>query len=176
MVQQHRALIRLVPVIGVALLLGGCPSPAARSEPERETPQSSVPPAAPQTQPQPPAPPLQRPPQAAPRENRLSPATRSLVTQAHTLLARGDTAGASSTLDRALRIEPSSPILWTELGRVRLAENDPRQAESCARKALALASGDRTAQAPAGKLLADALRAQGRNPEAQEVEARPFMR
>jgi predicted Zn-dependent protease len=91
------------------------------------------------------------------------------------MLAVGDTDGASSTLDRALSIEPRNPLLWSELGRVRLVEKDPHQAEVCARKALALASGDPAAQSVAGRILAQALRDQGRNPEAQEVESRPYM-
>jgi uncharacterized protein HemY len=90
-------------------------------------------------------------------------------------MSRGDLDGASSTLDRALRIEPNNPLLWIELGRLRLAEHDVHQAEGCGRKALALASGDRGAQAQAGRLLADALRAEGRNQEAIEIERRPFM-
>ena len=69
-------------------------------------------------------------------------------------MSRNDFDGASATLDRALRIEPNNPLLWIERGRLRLAESDPRQAESCARKALALASGDRAAQAQSGHLLA----------------------
>jgi tetratricopeptide (TPR) repeat protein len=91
-------------------------------------------------------------------------------------MSRGDLDGASATLDRALRIEPNNPLLWIERGRLRLAETDAHQAEGCGRKALALASGDRNTQAQAGRLLADALRAQGRNPEALEVERQPFMR
>ena len=91
-------------------------------------------------------------------------------------MSHGDLDGASATLDRALRIEPNNPLLWIELGRLRMAENDAHQAEGCGRKALALASGDRGTQAQAGRLLADALRAQGRNPEAIEVERQPFMR
>jgi predicted Zn-dependent protease len=91
-------------------------------------------------------------------------------------MARGDLDGASSTLDRALRIEPNNPLLWIERGRLRLAENDAHQAEGCGRKALALASGDRATQAQAGRLLADALRSQRRNQEALEVESQPFMR
>jgi cytochrome c-type biogenesis protein CcmH/NrfG len=91
------------------------------------------------------------------------------------LLAHGDFNGASSTLDRALRIEPNNPLLWIELGRVRLVEGDARQAEGCGRKALALASGDHGAQQQSGRLLADALRAQQRNQEAREVESQPFM-
>jgi uncharacterized protein HemY len=90
-------------------------------------------------------------------------------------MSHGDLDGASATLDRALRIEPNNPLLWIELGRLRMAENDAHQAEGCGRKALALASGDRGTQAQAGRLLADALRAQGRNPDAVEVERQPFM-
>jgi uncharacterized protein HemY len=97
------------------------------------------------------------------------------VTQARSLLAHGEFDGASSTLDRALRIEPNNPLLWIELGRLRLAERDPHQAEGCARKALALASGDPGARKQSGRVLADALRAQGHNQEAREVESQPFM-
>jgi uncharacterized protein HemY len=97
------------------------------------------------------------------------------VTQARTQVAHGDLPAASSTLDRALRIEPNNPLLWIELGRLRLAESDAHQAEGCGRRALALASGDRIAQAQAGRLLADALRGQGRNQEARQVESQPFM-
>lgn len=98
------------------------------------------------------------------------------MTQARTLTAHGDFDGASATLDRALRIEPNNPLLWIERGRLRLAESDAHQAEGCGRKALALAAGDPNAQRQAGRLLADALRAQQRNQEAQELESQPFMR
>jgi cytochrome c-type biogenesis protein CcmH/NrfG len=91
-------------------------------------------------------------------------------------MSHGDIDGASSTLDRALRIEPSNPLLWIELGRLRLAQNNAHQAEVCGRKALALASGDHGTQRQAGLLLADSLRAQQRNQEAHEVESQPFMR
>jgi predicted Zn-dependent protease len=90
-------------------------------------------------------------------------------------MSHGDLDGASSTLDRALRIEPNNPLLWIERGRLRLAEGDAHQAEGCGRKALALASGDQGAQKQAGRLLADALLAQRRNQEAHEVESQPFM-
>jgi uncharacterized protein HemY len=175
MVQERRSLT-LAAVLGTAFLLTGCPSPWPRPSPGTTPTASPEPatPAPPAPAPTPPAPASPRP-QQPPRENHLSPATRALVTQAHGLLAHGDIDGASSTLDRALRIEPSNPLLWIELGRVRLIDSNVHQAEVCARKALALASGDHTAQAQAGRLLADALRAQGRNPEAQEVESRPYM-
>jgi predicted Zn-dependent protease len=156
-------------------LLGGCFAPAPRPAP---LPPVSPPYSAPPPLPPAPAatPPPQRPPSPPPREFRLSPATQSLVTQARNLLARGDMDGASATLDRALRIEPNNPLLWIELGKVRLVASEAKGAEGCARKALALASGDRAVQSQAARVLADALRAQGRNQEAQEIENRPYMR
>ncbi len=184
MVQKYRALAaRRVAlgraaaglVLGVALLLGGCPAPWTRPESQGNAPVETQP-VAPAAAPAPvaPEPPPPRPPQP-PRENHLSPATRSLVTQAHTLLAHGDIDGASATLDRALRIEPSNPLLWIELGRVRLVDGNAHQAEVCARKALVLASGDPATQGQAGHVLVDALRAQGRNQEAQQVQSRSYM-
>jgi tetratricopeptide (TPR) repeat protein len=129
------------------------PPPAAAAEPA----------------PRPPAPP---PPQ---RDIHLSAATRALVNQARDQTARGELPAASVTLDRALRIEPNNPLLWIELGRLRLAENDPHQAEGCGRKALALASGDPATEVQAGRLLADALRGQHRNQEARDLESQPWM-
>ena len=172
MVQEPRALRTLVAVLTAAVLLSGCPAPSPRPQPPGiplSTPQSSAP-LTPSPLPRPPAQPA--PPT---RENRLSPATGALVTQARALISRNDLVGASSTLDRALRIEPNNPLLWIELGRLRLVESDAHQAEVCGHKALALASGDRGTQAQAGRLLADALRAQGRNQEAIEVEREPLM-
>jgi len=157
--------------LAAAVLLSGCPALSPRPQPPGPPPPAEPIPG--------PLSPGQPPPpraQPAPRENHLSPATRSLVTQSRTLASHGDLDGASSTLDRALRIEPNNPLLWIELGRLRLTESDAHQAEGCGRKALALASGDRGTQAQAGRLLADALRAQRRNQEALEIEQQPFMR
>lgn len=152
-----------------ALMLAGCPA-SLRTSPSPEV--STRPPSASPNAPAPELPPEVPRPAPAPREFRLSPATQSLVAQAHTLQGRGDLLGASSTLDRALRIEPSNPLLWIELGRIRLVEGDAHQAEVCGRKALALASSDQRTLSGAGHLLADALRTQGRNQEASEVESR----
>src|SRR5450755_4524881 len=173
MAQAHRSL-KLAATLTAAALLSGCPVPAPRPPPPSSplpSPLSNGSPSSMRSSPSAPAP---RPP-APSRENRLSPSTQSLVTQARTLVAHGDLDGASSTLDRALRIEPNNPLLWIELGRLRLTESDAHQAEGCGRKALALASGDRSTQRQAGRLLADALRAQRRNQEAREVESQPFM-
>jgi tetratricopeptide (TPR) repeat protein len=179
MVQSHHSLkTPALALMVAAALLGGCAAPARLEQPpgsstgsspapNSSTPSSPSPGSPSQGSPTPVPPP--------PRQNSLSPATLSLVTQARSLLAHGEFDGASSTLDRALRIEPNNPLLWIELGRLRLAERDPHQAEGCGRKALALASGDPGTQKQAGMLLADALRAQRRNQEAHEVESQPFM-
>ena len=94
------------------------------------------------------------------------------MTQAHQQARSGDTAQAAATLERALRIEPENPLVWIELGRVRLGENNPAQADAMGRKALTLASGDAAAQSSAWRLIADALRARGTAIIAAEAERR----
>ncbi len=171
--QKDHSLRTRAVLIAAAIILGACAArppiePPNQPAPAQPLPVQSMPPPAP-------PPPASRPPEPPPREIHLSPATRSLVTQAQTQAAHGDLPAASSTLDRALRIEPNNPLIWIELGRLRLTESDAHQAEVCGRKALILASGDRGTQRQAGRLLADALRTQGRNQEAREVESQPFM-
>jgi tetratricopeptide (TPR) repeat protein len=168
MVRPYRSLSGLVAPLA-ALMLAGCAA-SSRTSPSPEV--SARAPSASPNVPAPDLPPAAPRPAPPPREFRLSPATQSLVAQAHTLQGRGDLLGAASTLDRALRIEPSNPLLWIELGRIRLVEGDAHQAEVCGRKALALASSDQRARSGAGLLLADALRTQGRNQEASEIESR----
>ncbi len=109
-------------------------------------------------------------PRPAPRQYRLGPAASALVSQAHTQSAGGNYAVAAATLERALRIEPSNPLLWIELGQLRLDEGNAAQANAMARKALTMASGDPRAQASAWRLSAAALRAQGRNAESADAE------
>lgn len=160
-----------------ALALSGCA--LTRPAPFAPPAQPAAPPAG-SAQPQPgipapgsaeavPAPP-ERPSVPPPRQFRLSAASGALVTQAHTQAAAGDYGQAAATLERAQRIEPENPLLWIELGRVRLAENNAPQADAMGRKALALAVGDPAAQAAAWHLIADSLKARGRNGEAAEAE------
>lgn len=182
MAAEDAALIRRLPAllaVLAVLALGACSlpqpyrppsgSPAAVPVRPAETAATAPPPAPATTD----APAIAAPPT---RDYHLGPATQSLVAQAHAQVARGELPGASTTLDRALRIEPQNPLLWIELARLRLAEADARQAEACARKALALSSGDPNARAQAGRALADSLHAQRRNQEARELESEPWMR
>src|ERR1700694_4025953 len=114
----------------------------------------------------------ERPAAPAPRQFHLGPAASALVTQAHTQAGGGDYGQAAATLERALRIEPDNPLLWIELGRVQLSENNAAQADAMGRKALALASTAAGAQAAAWRLIADSLRLRGRNAEAAEADGR----
>ena len=166
--------IRLLTLVIIAAGFSAC---ATRGPLPPGAPPSGAPPSG-TAQPEPqipgqalPAPP-ERPAPGAPRQFHIGPAASSLVTQARTQAGGGEFGPAAATLERALRIEPGNPLLWIELGRVRLAESNAAQADAMGRKALALATGDAGAQAAAWQLIADSLRARGRDPEAAEAEGR----
>ena len=115
------------------------------------------------------------PPAQLPRERprappaTLSPASRTLVTQAQAQRKKGDLPGATVSLERALRIEPRNPLLWLEMGRLRMDQRNYLQAENMGRKALSMSVGDDSTQSAAWRLIADSLRARDRNPEAEEA-------
>ena len=121
---------------------------------------------------QPPPPTAPGRPPVVPRQFRLGPAAGALVNQAHVQASGGDYGQAAVTLERAVRIEPDNPLVWIELGRVRLGENNAVQADVLARKALALATGDTSAQASAWRLIAAAARAGGRTADAYDADRR----
>jgi len=134
------------------------------------TPTESIPPPPGTTEPvfdvPAPAVPRERP-RVAPAT--LGPASRALVTQAQAQRKKGDLPGASVSLERAMRIEPNNPLLWIEMGRLRMDQHNYLQAENMARKALSIAVGDDRTQSAAWLLIADSLRARGKNPQAQEA-------
>lgn len=167
-----------------ALLLGvfvlaGCAVPPPYSPPPTSTPVPAPeqPGRAPEIE-TPPAPepevvPTPEPPAPPPvRERTLNPAARALISQAQTQTAAGNYAVAASTLERALRIDPDSPQLWIEMGKVRQAEGNFGQAENMGRKALSLATGDARNQSAAWRLIADSYRARKRTQEAREADMR----
>src|SRR5580704_15160237 len=168
----------LLSALLISLALSGCaltrPAPFPSTAPAAPTPPTSPGAAAPGTAAgeaaQASPAPVERPTAPPPRQFHLSAASSALVAQAHTQAAGGDYGQAAATLERAQRIEPDNPLLWIELGRVRLGETNPAQANAMGRKALALAVGDPAAQGAAWHLIADSLRAQGRNGEAAEAE------
>lgn len=156
----------LVPVLLMALGVAACAMPG-NGQPRPaggaggETPSGTA-------QPQPT--PSTRPPAAPPRQFRLGPATSALVIQAHKQATGGDYGAADATLERAVRIEPDDPLVWIELGRVRLGETNAVQADALGHKALTLATGDPSAQAAAWHLIADAARARGHTVQAYEAD------
>ena len=129
----------------LALLAAGCSAPNPYEIPPRP---ENVPPGAPPEIPTEPESEPEVPPEAEPapppaprtREYQLSAATRSLVTQAQSQAASGNFPVAAASIERALRIEPSNPLLWIELGKVRQAEGNFAQAEGMGRKALSPAA------------------------------------
>ena len=134
------------------------PPPAVEAPSPEAEPAVEVPPPAP--------PPRERPKAAAAT---LSPASKALVSQAQAQRKKGDLPGATVSLDRALRIEPNNPLLWIEMGRLRMDQRNYPQAENMGRKALAMSVGDDRTQSMAWQLISDSLRARGKNIQAQEA-------
>jgi tetratricopeptide (TPR) repeat protein len=158
---MRRLLIALLLVVPAACsLTRGARNPSAAAASSEAAPADA---AAAANAPAPPAP---------TRQYRLGGAASALVTQGHARAAAGDYPAATATLERALRIEPENPLTWIELGRVQLAAGNAAQADNMGHKALALASGDPSAQAAAWRLISDALRVRGRNQEAATAGAR----
>ncbi|MFO7581003.1 tetratricopeptide repeat protein [Guyparkeria sp.] len=100
-----------------------------------------------------------------------SPAVLALVEQADQRRQAGDLAGAQSTLERAVKIEPGNARLWLDLAQLRLARDQPAQAEQLALRAVEHARDNATLSA-AWKLVAKARRAQGDEAGAREAEER----
>jgi hypothetical protein len=131
-----------------------------------------APPATAVPAPVPTPPPVANAPPPATRQFHLGPAATALVTQAHRQAAGGDPQLAISTIERALRIEPDNPLLWLELGDIHEAAGHYDQAAGMGHKALQLATGDPHAQSASWHLIADSLKARGRNGEAAEAQHR----
>jgi Flp pilus assembly protein TadD len=85
-------------------------------------------------------------------------ATAALLQQSRQQTAAGDYEMATSSLERALRINPRDAELWLELGRVKLRQGDFAQAESMGRRALAVAGADPVQREQCEELIAAAQR------------------
>jgi hypothetical protein len=119
------------------------PVPAPFPSPSPESarlPETGVPPSAPGDQPIMPG----RQPNAA---------SAVLLERGRNERAAGSYVQAAASIERALRIDPNNPVLWIELGEIKLAEGDRGQAEMMARKALTLAGNDRSIAIRAERLV-----------------------
>jgi tetratricopeptide (TPR) repeat protein len=99
----------------------------------------------------------------------LTGASQALLEQSRYQQETGDYMQAAASLERAIRIDSSSAVLWIELGRVQLGAGDYQQAEQIGRKAQSLAAGSDYLEAEALQLVVDSLRSQGRYTEAREL-------
>ena len=175
-------MLRSLPLIALVALAGcsvapfqtGTPSPAPGT-PSRATGSGSGPVLTAPTEVRPPSPEetIEAPAVQLPKERprtppaTLSPASRALVSQAQSQRQKGDLPGATVSLERALRIEPNNPLLWIEMGRLRMDQRNYPQAENMGRKALSMSVGDDRTQAAAWQLVGDSLKARDKNPQAQ---------
>ncbi len=168
--------LRALAVGSAGLFLAACAPmtpPPGSSEPRYEP--------APQPQPEVRSTPLSTPDiqeQALPTDRPVessepatSPAVLALVQQANQRRQSGDLAGAQSTLERAVQIEPGNARLWLDLAQLRMAQNQPEQAEQLALRAVEHAQDNQTLSA-AWQLVAKARRAQGDEAGAREAEER----
>jgi tetratricopeptide (TPR) repeat protein len=136
------------------LVLAGCAAqtPAPVSTPGPTPAPTETPAPAPSG---PLAPPVVRP------ATRESTAVASLMDSARADSAAGRLANAAATLERALRIEPRNPRLWSELARVRFQQRDYAQAESTALRSESWAGKDNLLRADNWRLIAAAREARG---------------
>ncbi len=101
-----------------------------------------------------------------------SAATVELLAQANDSLEANDQATAITYLERAIRITPRNPELWTQLAHAHLLDGNLSVAEQHARKAIALSSNDETLEQQAWLTFADVREAQGNRTEAQGIRRR----
>jgi len=101
-----------------------------------------------------------------------SPPVVALLGQAEDAANAGNLEAAAASLERAIRIEPRNPLLWYHLATVRLAQQEPLQAEQLAVKSNSLAAGNRIQQSRNWRLIASARQAQGDRRGARKAERR----
>lgn len=155
--------------------LGACTVPRPYEPPPAPAPAPSPGGTPAETRPAPAPAPVEEPeplPGPVVREPTLGAASRALVSQAHSQVAAKNYPVAAASIERALRIEPDNPLLWIELGKVRQAEGNYGQAENMGRKAASMAVNAPRTQSTAWSLVAESLRARGKNAQAREAQER----
>ena len=102
----------------------------------------------------------------------LSPAARSLIQRADSLMASGETQAAVAQLERAQRIAPRSAQVYFKLSQAYVALDQLGSAEQFTLKGLSLAGSNSSLQRSGWLLLADIRRARGNVAGADQAEAR----
>ena len=122
--------------------------------------------------PPPPPPPL--PPAFEPLETfaPLSPAVSALALAAAQNSQSGNIESATTTIERAIRIEPRNATLYYKLALLKLKQSKPRLAEDLAKKAALLASNDAQLKKHSWLLVARAREMQGDLAGGKEARAK----
>lgn len=92
--------------------------------------------------------------------------TLALLDEARGEVHGGNNQTAAAILERALRLDARNPVLWHELGLIRLRQKNWQQALNLARKSNSLAVGNTDVQAENWRLMARAYQGAGKNQDA----------
>ena len=115
-----------------------------------------------------------QPPSFQPLENfaPLSPVVGALVLAANKSSSQGNIDSATTTIERAIRIEPRNATLFYKLALLRLKQSKPGMAEDLAQKSLLLASGDNQLKKHCWLLIAKAREMQNKPQGAEEARGK----
>ncbi|ANJ67873.1 hypothetical protein A9404_11220 [Halothiobacillus diazotrophicus] len=100
-----------------------------------------------------------------------APAVRALMVRAEHQTKAGDLGGADATLERAVQIQPHDARLWMDFAQLRLAQQQPAEAEQFALRAVQYAASNQELSA-AWLLVAKARDAQGNAQGAADARRR----
>lgn len=101
---------------------------------------------------------------------------QSLVADARRHRQSGDFSGAVQRLERAISITPRDPVVWFELARVRLAEEQWNEAENLAQRALEYTYGGDDVIPWCWELIARSREARGDLPGADQARRQAQVR
>ncbi|MEI6333797.1 MAG: hypothetical protein WCS87_04515 [Methylococcaceae bacterium] len=149
--------------------LNPSPSPSPSQEPVVIAPKPEF-----LAPPPPPPPPPPLPPAFEPLETfaPLSPAVSALALAATQNSKSGNIESATTTIERAIRIEPRNATLYYKLALLKLKQSKPRLAEDLAKKAALLASNDAQLKKHSWLLVARAREMQGDLAGGKEARAK----
>ena len=95
-----------------------------------------------------------------------------LTAKARQQIKAGEPEHAFSTLERAIKIDPSDPVPWNMLAGIQLERGHVEQAEQLARKSNLLAGKDKTLRRQNWHIIAQALEQKGFSKEAAAAKRR----
>jgi Tfp pilus assembly protein PilF len=101
------------------------------------------------------------------RQSSENPAVLALLDTAHANADQGRIPAATAALERALRIEPRTPVLWHELAQLHLRAGNYPQAESFAARSNSWAGSTKALRAANWRLIGEARTYRGDGAGAQ---------